>query len=105
MPIKASVNFDYVEAATAIRIPRAAFLLSGVAAATLKSPAAISASEHDEGRRVTGRKQRGGGNPFSGIKRSYEATDSRAPVGFGVQHPIQETTDGDLDQRPADRRG
>jgi transposase len=39
-------------------------------------------------------------------KRSYEATDGRAPVGFGVvQHPIQETADGDLDQCPADRRG
>ncbi len=37
-------------------------------------------------------------------KRSYEATDDRAPVGFGVQHPTQETANGDLVPRPAGRR-
>jgi transposase len=41
----------------------------------------------------------------SGAKRSYEATDGRTPVGFGVQHPTQETADGDLVRRPAARQG
>jgi transposase len=40
-----------------------------------------------------------------GKKRSYEATDGRTPVGFGVQHPTQETADGDLVRRPAARQG
>jgi len=30
------------------------------------------------------------------FKKILWATDSRAPVGFGVQHPIQETANGDL---------
>src|ERR1700757_4636287 len=38
-------------------------------------------------------------------KRSYGATDGRTPVGFGVQHPTQETADGDLVRRPAARQG
>ncbi|MBV9377118.1 MAG: helix-turn-helix domain-containing protein [Alphaproteobacteria bacterium] len=42
--------------------------------------------------------------PGKPSKKILWATDGRAPVGFGVQHPTQETAHGDLVQHPAGRR-